>query len=257
VNIEAAFVISAATASDFPVDALGEVALVGRSNVGKSSLINALVRQRIARTSAAPGKTRLANIYRVARGSAAPLYLVDLPGYGYARGGPDAARGFDGLTRAFFGSARGHAEAAAIESRGAASAPVKERGLGRPLLLKPDGTGDVAALLLVDSRHPGLGSDLSAWAWLRDSVDAAAIVATKIDKLARGERIRAMRELESALEHPVLPVSAVTGEGLDQLWILIDRLTNNSSRRPPCPRSSRHPHPNNLPKGTARRPPKR
>ena len=78
---------SAAAAEDLPRDGTPEIAMVGRSNVGKSSLINALVRQRVARTSAAPGKTRLANIYRVARGASAPLYLVDLPGYGYARGG--------------------------------------------------------------------------------------------------------------------------------------------------------------------------
>src|SRR5580765_2131211 len=77
--------------------------MVGRSNVGKSSLINALVRQRVARTSAAPGKTRLANIYRVARGSSRSFYLVDLPGYGYARGGERSAREFEELTRAFFG----------------------------------------------------------------------------------------------------------------------------------------------------------
>ena len=91
---------------------------------------------------------------------------------------------------------------------------------------------NVSALLLVDSRHPGLESDLEAWAWLRDTIDATAIVATKIDKLARGERIRAMRQLESVFEHPVLPVSAVTGEGLDELWILIDRLANNQQARP-------------------------
>ena len=70
-NRQPNFVTSAASASDFPRDGLPEVALVGRSNVGKSSLINALVRQRVARTSAAPGKTRLANIYRVARGGVA------------------------------------------------------------------------------------------------------------------------------------------------------------------------------------------
>src|SRR5207237_1589448 len=89
-NVDAVFVRSAASASDLPRDGLAEVALVGRSNVGKSSLINALVRQRVARTSAAPGKTRLANIYRVARGGRESLYLVDLPGYGYARGDTSA-----------------------------------------------------------------------------------------------------------------------------------------------------------------------
>src|SRR5438094_5947868 len=102
VKIEASFVRSAVAAADLPRDGAPEIALVGRSNVGKSTLINALVRTRVARTSAAPGKTRLANIYRVVRGEGAPLYLVDLPGYGYARGGAESTRGFDELTRAYF-----------------------------------------------------------------------------------------------------------------------------------------------------------
>src|SRR5207302_7322894 len=103
---DASFVRSAASVDDLPRDAAAEIALVGRSNVGKSSLINALVRQRLARTSAAPGKTRLANIYRVARGAARPFYLVDLPGYGYARGGRESAREFETLTAAYFGQDR-------------------------------------------------------------------------------------------------------------------------------------------------------
>jgi GTP-binding protein len=115
-RIEAAFVTSAAGASDFPDAGLPEIALVGRSNVGKSSLINALVRQRLARTSAAPGKTRLANIYRVARGGSPPLYLVDLPGYGYARGGRPAAEAFEVLTRGYF--ARGRAASGDAERSG-------------------------------------------------------------------------------------------------------------------------------------------
>src|SRR5207248_7749748 len=85
---------------------------------------------------------------------------------------------------------------------------------------------------LVDARHPGLDSDRAAWQWMTASVANVALVATKIDKLARGERIRALRELESVFETSVLPVSAVTGEGLDQLWTLIDRLPNNSLPRP-------------------------
>jgi len=204
--IEATFVLSAASASDFPRDGLAELAFVGRSNVGKSSLINALVRQRVARTSAAPGKTRLANIYRVTRGGGAPFYLLDLPGYGYARGGDS---GFEALAGAVF-----------------ARQP--------------------AGLLLVDARHPGLAADRQAWGWIQATAAAHALVATKIDKLSRAERLHAMRTLEAVFENSVLPVSAVTGEGLDELWTLIDRLLNN-----------RHPRrqPNQRPRETARRPP--
>jgi GTP-binding protein len=189
VKIEASFVRSAARADDLPRDGAAELALVGRSNVGKSSLITALVRQRVARTSAAPGKTRLANLYRVRRGAGRAFYLVDLPGYGYARGDRSEIQA---AIRAYFG----------------------------------DRTP--AALLLVDARHPGLAADRDAWTWLRTVVDETAIVATKIDKLSRAERLRAMRDNEAVFEHPVLPVSAVTGEGLDELWKLIERLTTSA-----------------------------
>ena len=209
---------SAAGTGDFPADGRPEVALVGRSNVGKSSLINALVRQRVARTSAAPGKTRLANIYSVAKGADVPLYLVDLPGYGYARGGVASAQEFEELTEAYFSRVRLKADTTTV----------------RIVQLQPD--REMAALLLVDSRHPGLDSDRRAWGWLRETVPNVAVVATKVDKLARGERIRAIRQLESVFEDSVLPVSAVTGEGLDELWTLIDKLANsrrpNSSRQP-------------------------
>ena len=190
------FVRSAASVEGLPSDGLRELALVGRSNVGKSTLINALARQRVARAGAAPGTTRLANVYRVTEGGLPPFYLVDLPGYGYARGGDASAREFDALTRAYF----------------------RREG--------------VNALLLVDARHPGLAQDVAAWRWVRTAVVDPAVVATKIDKLARGERIRAMRLWESVLEDSVLPVSAATGEGLKDLWTLIDRLLNRRPRRP-------------------------
>ena len=206
------FVTSAAGPADFPQDGLSEIALVGRSNVGKSSLINALLRQRVARTSAAPGKTRLANIFRVTRGTRSPFYLVDLPGYGYARGGAASAEEFKTLTRAYFE----HAAATGLKGQGKRRAP--------------------AVLLLVDSRHPGLESDLGAWQWLAGAVEQRALVGTKIDKLARGQRIRAVRELESVFDEPVLPVSADTGEGLDELWKLIERLVNTPNSNSPSPR---------------------
>ena len=167
------------------------------------------MRQRIARTSAAPGKTRLVNVYRVQRGAGTPRYLVDLPGYGYARGNAD-------------------------EFRGLATEAVQRTG---------------AALLIVDARHPGLDADRAAWRWLietegsvgrpverraverraveRRAVERRAIVANKIDKLSRAERLRAIREFEAVFDHPVSAVSADTGEGLDELWKLIDRVANN------------------------------
>jgi GTP-binding protein len=210
-RIDAAFVTSAASARDFPRDGHPEIALVGRSNVGKSSVINALLRQRLARTSAAPGKTRLANIYRVVRGAGRPFYLVDLPGYGFAKG----------VTSEF------------------------ERVAHLAFERHP------AAVLFVDARHPGLESDRAAWQWVQREAPVASIAATKIDKLARGERIRALRELTSVFEDPVLPVSAVTGEGLDELWKLIDRLANSPR---PQRRNLSSPSP---PKATAPPPRKR
>ena len=195
-KIEVEFVTSAAGAGDFPRDRLPEVALVGRSNVGKSSLINALVRKPVARTSAAPGKTRLANFYRVQRGISPPLYLVDLPGYGYARGGDMAAREFNRLAEAYF-----------------------ERAVEQP----------IAVVLLVDSRHPGLESDVDAWAWARSLPCPSAVIGTKVDKLTRTLRTRHARELESLFQQPVPLVSAVNGEGLDALWKKIANLPRQTA----------------------------
>lgn len=174
------------------------VALVGRSNVGKSSLINGLVRRRLARAGATPGTTRLLNLYRIrlaaAPGTAKHLVLIDLPGYGYAPGGAAAAQSFDQLTQAVFGQVAG-------------SAAVTLAGV----------------LLVVDARHPGLANDRAAAAWLADRRHPLIVVATKIDHVSRADRSRAIRQHEEALGTRVWPVSAKTGEGLDKLWTEITK----------------------------------
>ena len=188
--VDADFVLSAAEAGQVPVDGLAHVVLVGRSNVGKSTLINALTRARIARTSATPGKTRLLNLYRVSLGMGRRLDFVDLPGYGYARG--VEAREFDPLISGYW--------AARQQS--------------------PQGT---LCLFSVDARHPGLAADAAAWTWLRDQGVHAVVVATKVDKLSRAERVRHLREFDDVFHAPVVAVSAARHEGIEELWQQIIR----------------------------------
>ena len=194
---------SAANAADLPREGWAQVAFVGRSNVGKSSLINALTRSRVARTSAAPGKTRLLNVYLVqATGFPhARFYVVDLPGYGYARGGGNAAAAFDRLVGDYF----------------ALPPATKDAPRGVPL-------GPTVVVHVLDARHPGLDADVGARRWLDLQGRPVVAVASKTDKLSRAERQRAERDWEQALNVPVLPVSAATGEGLEQLWTQISRL---------------------------------
>jgi GTP-binding protein len=199
--LEARFVTSAVDAGGVPMDGIPHIALVGRSNVGKSSLLNALAKRDVARTSAAPGKTRLANLYRlqVEGGAGGPghwsVYLADLPGYGYARGGRASVAELAKIADAYF--------SAASERRHVVA----------------------CVLHLVDARHPGLDADLDAATWLQSLDVERASIATKIDKLSRNERVKNLKALERQLGMAALPMSATSGEGLDDLWTLIARLT--------------------------------
>jgi GTP-binding protein len=217
--LSADFVTSAAAGGGsvgVPRDGIPQFALAGRSNVGKSSLLNALCRRKIARTSAAPGKTRLANVYRVhLDGGAGPgrwdLYLVDLPGYGYARGGAGAAAELAAVAEGYFRDARPH-----------------------------------GVFLLVDARHPGLESDVDAARWMDGIGVPLHLIATKIDKLTRSERARNLKALERTFGTAALPMSATDGEGLDELWKLIASLARGPA--PPHGATRNRPQPAEAPR---------
>jgi len=192
----AEFVVSGVGPRDFPADRRPEIAMVGRSNVGKSSLINALLRKDIARTSGSPGKTRQANIYRILPGAGGPFYVVDLPGYGHAGGKEKAREEFAAITSAYFATRTG--------------------ADGRPP------AGALAGVVLaVDARHPGMASDAEAVRWASTLRVPFVIVATKVDKLKQSEKARLNRECEAAFGMRALQVSSVDGEGLDELWRML------------------------------------
>jgi len=188
----AEFVTSAAGADDLPRSPLPELAFAGRSNVGKSSLINALVSRPLARTSAAPGKTRLANFYVVRPDKARAFHVVDLPGYGYAKGNRTGGT-FESLARAYFFGSAGTAVRDAI----------------------------AGVLLLVDARHPGLDADMAAWRWFLAQERPMCLVATKVDKLSRAERQRSARALADLCGHAAIMTSVQTGEGIEDIWTWI------------------------------------
>jgi GTP-binding protein len=229
--ISAEFVTSAAAGGEvrgIPQDGLPQIAMTGRSNVGKSTLLNTLCRSKVARTSAAPGKTRLANIYRVTVEGGGPgkwgLYLVDLPGYGYARGGADAAAELKAVAEAYFAGNERFSNRPSTTLGAALSVSSLDVARGDPEPAEGSKGREPAALLLVDSRHPGLKSDIQAAHWLTAMHVDFRVVATKIDKLSRSERARNLKALELTFGMPALPVSAASGEGMDTLWKTIASL---------------------------------
>lgn len=181
---KAEFLGSAANPSQYPRHRLPEAALAGRSNVGKSSLVNALTTGAgPARVAKQPGKTRTLNFYRMDD----DVVLVDLPGYGYAKA-PKAVR--------------------------AAWGPMIEGYL--------QGRRELAlVLLLVDARHGPTSDDLTMWRWMLEAPVARRAVASKWDKLSRNERSVRLREIREALGEEPLPFSAKTGEGREALFHLL------------------------------------
>ena len=152
--------------------------------------------------------TRLLNFYRITMEGGPggpgrwPVYFVDLPGYGYARGGDASVEELAEIAREYYEDSDRRAQNLSSAS---------------------------ATLLLVDSRHPGLKSDVAAGAWLNRLGVKFLVVATKIDKLARRERAKNLKTLETTFGTAALPVSATSGEGLDELWRTIARLARNAA----------------------------
>ena len=184
------FLKSCATSAQYPRDMVPEVACVGRSNVGKSSLINALLnRKALAKVSGTPGKTRLINYFVVqtADPSLRRFYLVDLPGYGYAKVPKSMREQWGPLMESYFAD--------------------------RPQVR--------SVLFLVDARvvQP---QDALTYQWLRESGLEPIIVVTKIDKVSRSQRPRSLEALRAHLvlktSAPMIACSAVTREGIDALW---------------------------------------
>ncbi len=181
------FLLAASSAAQFPAASLPEVAFLGRSNVGKSSVINSLLGTKIAKTSSTPGRTRSINFYEVRwPGQPRPaLYFADLPGYGFAR-----------LPREITAEWPRFIEPYLQE---------------RPNL--------ALAIVLVDSKVPPQESDRQMLDWLQHHQRPFLVVATKADKLSGNTLQPAIRELSGGLgTEPVLPFSARTGDGKEELW---------------------------------------
>jgi GTP-binding protein len=191
----ATFVTSAAAPKDFPPPRLPELAVVGRSNVGKSSLINALVgHDGLARTSRTPGRTRLINWFEV---EAKPTFhLVDLPGYGYAA--------VDAKTRDSW-------------------KPLIESYLSERKTL-------AGVLLLVDIRRGPEDEELDFVPWLAERETPIIVALTKADKLAKNKRqLEVMRAKQVlSLDRPPFAVSAQDGEGIESLWRTVISLVTSS-----------------------------
>lgn len=177
--------------STLPKNQVPEIAFAGKSNVGKSSLINALLnRKSLARTSASPGKTQTINFYNVNH----EMYLVDLPGYGYAKVSQSVKEQWGKLI---------------------------ERYLHQSKQLK-------AVFLLVDIRHDPSENDKTMYEWILHNGYQPIIIATKADKLKRSQIPKHVKAIKEGLKlvpgSVVIPFSAQTKQGRDEIWNLAEQL---------------------------------
>ncbi|MGK9170398.1 ribosome biogenesis GTP-binding protein YihA/YsxC [Inquilinus limosus] len=193
---ECRFTWGSASLSDLPPAGLPEIAFAGRSNVGKSSLVNALTgRKTLARTSHTPGRTQQLNFFDLG----GRLALVDLPGYGYAKVSKSLVQGWTDTLKGYL--------------------------RGRPTLRR--------ALVLIDGRHGIKDSDEEILKLLDETAVATQVVLTKMDKVGKGERQRRIPEVEAALKrHPaafprVLLTSSDSGEGIPELRAFLAEIAKN------------------------------
>jgi GTP-binding protein len=187
------FLLSAVSASQFPLPNVPEIAFLGRSNVGKSSLLNALVGEKTAKVSSTPGRTRAINFFLLLDRRKSPrLAFADLPGYGYAKISKSISAGWPQFIEPY---------------------------LAQRETLR-------LCVCLVDSNIPPQPSDRQLIDWLRAAGRRLMVVATKVDRLSGNARTRNLQTLRRGLEmDDVLPVSARTEHGIEELWRRIEAAT--------------------------------
>lgn len=184
----AEIIISAVSKKQYPDDRLPEIALAGRSNVGKSSFINRMIqRKKLVRTSSKPGKTQTLNFYLINEG----FYFVDVPGYGYAKISKSEREKWGKMMEEYF------------ETR-----------------------EDLrAVVLLTDVRHPPTKDDLQMYHYLKHFDIPVIIIATKLDKVAKNQRPKHIKQTKIAFQlvegDTIIPFSSETGEGKDTAWAVL------------------------------------
>lgn len=184
----AEIVISAVSSKQYPNDRLPEIALAGRSNVGKSSFINKLInRKNLARTSSTPGKTQTLNFYKLNNA----FYFVDVPGYGYAKVSKKEREKWGGMMEEYF------------QTRDTLKTTV----------------------LITDVRHEPTQDDIQMYEFLKHFELPVLVVATKMDKIPKSKRAQHLKRTKETIEVDpedyILPFSSETGEGKDEAWKLL------------------------------------